>query len=149
MWAAAEPRQEKQAAWAGRCGCAVCRMALAMSFLHEPGDLAQVPLAAVLLEVLNQRATGVLTVDHGQGASRVFLRDGVPVGGQSFAGFKPLGQALLAAGLIDVDALGKSLAGMAHSGRPFGGDPHPELGAGQRGAKCRGALSGSRPGICG
>jgi curved DNA-binding protein CbpA len=95
-------------------------MALAMSFLHEPGDLAQVPLAAVLIEVLNQRATGVLTVDHGQGASRVFLRDGVPVGGQSFAGFKPLGQALLAAGLIDVDALGKSLAEMAHSGRPQG-----------------------------
>ena len=91
-----------------------------MSFLHEPGDLAEVPLAAVLLEVLNQRATGVLTVDQGQGASRVFLRDGVPVGAQSFAGFKPLGQGLLAAGLIDVDALGKSLAEMARTGRPQG-----------------------------
>ncbi len=91
-----------------------------MSFLREPGDLAQVPLAAVLLEVLNQRATGVLTVDQGQGASRVFLREGVPVGAQSFVGFKPLGQALLAAGLIDVDALGKSLAEMARAGRPQG-----------------------------
>ncbi|HYS81458.1 MAG TPA: DnaJ domain-containing protein [Anaeromyxobacteraceae bacterium] len=91
-----------------------------MSFLHEPGDLAQVPLAAVLLEVLNQRATGVLVVHHVQGASRVFLRDGVPVGAQSFGGFKPLGQALLASGLIDVDALGKSLAEMARTGRPQG-----------------------------
>jgi tetratricopeptide (TPR) repeat protein len=91
-----------------------------MSFLDEPGDLGDLPLAAVLIEALNQRVTGVLTVDHGGGSSRVFLRNGIPVGAQSFAGFKPLGQALLAAGLIDVDALGRSLSEMAASGRPQG-----------------------------
>ncbi|GEJ56848.1 DnaJ domain-containing protein [Anaeromyxobacter diazotrophicus] len=91
-----------------------------MSFLDEPGDLAQVPLAAVLLEALNRRVTGVLTVEHGGGASRVYLRHGVPAGAQSFGGFRPLGQALLAAGLIDVDALGRSLAEMAATGRPQG-----------------------------
>lgn len=103
-------------------------MAPAMSVLDEPGDLAQVPLAAVLIEALNQRATGVLTVEHDGGKSRIFLRDGVPVGASSFTGFRPLGQALLAAGLIDVEALGRSLAEMARSGRPQG-EVLVELGA--------------------
>jgi len=102
-----------------------------MSFLEAPGDLAEVPLAAVLIEALNQRATGVLTVDHGNGSSRVFVRDGIPVGAQSFRGFKPLGQALLAAGVIDVDALGRSLAEMARSGR-HQGDVLVEMGAATR-----------------
>ena len=87
-----------------------------MSLLEGPGDLADVPLAAVLLDALNQRATGVLTVEHGGGASRLFVREGVPVGAQSFGGFKPLGQALLAMGAIDVDALSQSLAEMARTG---------------------------------
>jgi len=91
-----------------------------MSLLEGPGDLAEVPLAAVLLDVLNQRATGVLIVEHGGGASRLFVRDGVPVGAQSFGEFKPLGQALLAAGAIDVEALGRSLAEMARTGKPQG-----------------------------
>jgi tetratricopeptide (TPR) repeat protein len=91
-----------------------------VSLLDDPGDLAEVPLAAVLIEVLNGRATGALTVEHGGGASRVYLRDGIPVGAQSFTGFRPLGQALLAAGLIDVAALGASLAEIARSGRPQG-----------------------------
>jgi len=91
-----------------------------MSFLEEPGDLAEVPLAAVLLEVMNHRATGVLTVDHDGGASRVFFRGGVPVGAQSFTGFRPLGQLLLAAGLIDVEQLGTSLAEMARTGKRQG-----------------------------
>ena len=91
-----------------------------MSFLEEPGDLAEVPLAAVLIEALNQRATGVLTVSHGGGASRLFVCGGIPVGAQSFGGFNPLGRVLLAAGAIDVDVLGQSLAEMARSGRPQG-----------------------------
>jgi hypothetical protein len=91
-----------------------------MSFLEEPGDLAEVPLAAVLIEALNQRATGVLTVSHGGGASRLFVRDGIPVGAQSFGGFNPLGRVLLAAGAIDVDVLGQSLTEMARSGRQQG-----------------------------
>jgi curved DNA-binding protein CbpA len=91
-----------------------------MAILDEPGDLAEVPLAAVLIEALNARATGVLTVEHDGGASRVFLRDGIPVGAQSFTGFRPLGHALLADGLIDVGMLDASLAAMARTGKPQG-----------------------------
>jgi curved DNA-binding protein CbpA len=91
-----------------------------VSFLDDPGELREVPLAAVLLEALNGRATGVLRVDHDGGTSRIFLRDGVPVGAQSFGVFKPLGQALLAQGAIDVDALSRSLGEMAATGRPQG-----------------------------
>jgi tetratricopeptide (TPR) repeat protein len=95
-------------------------MSARMSFLSEPGDLAQTPLAAVLLEALNQRATGVLEVVHGGGTSRLWFREGRPVGAQVFAGFKPLGMMLLQAGLIDIDALSKSLALMAETKRPQG-----------------------------
>lgn len=91
-----------------------------MSFLHEPGDLAQTPLAAVLLEALNQRVDGVLAVDHGGGTSRLWFRAGQPVGAQVFTGFRPLGHMLLQAGKIDVDALSRSLAEMASTGRPQG-----------------------------
>jgi len=91
-----------------------------MSFLHEPGDLARTPLAAILLEALNLRASGVLAVEHGGGTSRVWLRDGRPVAVQVVAGIRPLGQILLQAGLIDIDALSRSLAAMAESGRPQG-----------------------------
>jgi curved DNA-binding protein CbpA len=91
-----------------------------VSFLHEPGNLAETPLAAVLIEALNQRASGVLEVAHGGGTSRLWFRDGHPVGAQVFAGFKPLGMMLLQAGLIDIDALSRSLALMAESRRPQG-----------------------------
>ncbi|HEY6005701.1 MAG TPA: DUF4388 domain-containing protein [Anaeromyxobacter sp.] len=91
-----------------------------MSFLREPGDLAQTPLAAVLLEASIQRATGVLEVVHGGGTSRLWFRDGRPVGAQVFLGFRPLGMMLLQAGLIDIDALSRSLAAMAETKRPQG-----------------------------
>jgi tetratricopeptide (TPR) repeat protein len=91
-----------------------------MSFLHEPGDLARTPLAAVLLEALNQHADGVLAVEHGGGTSRLWFRTGQPVGAQVFTGFRPLGHMLLQAGKIDVEALSRSLAEMAASGRPQG-----------------------------
>ncbi|HSN90870.1 MAG TPA: DnaJ domain-containing protein [Anaeromyxobacteraceae bacterium] len=91
-----------------------------MSFLHEPGDLARTPLAALLLEAFNLRASGVLSVEHGGGTSRLYLRAGAPVGAQVFAGFRPLGMILLQAGLIDIDALSRSLQQMAETGRPQG-----------------------------
>jgi len=91
-----------------------------MSFLHDPGDLSRTPLAALLLEAMNIKATGVLSVQHGEGQSRLFLRAGMPVGAQVFVGFKPLGQVLLAAGLIDFQALDRSLSEMAASGKPQG-----------------------------
>lgn len=99
-----------------------------MSFLDQPGDLASVPLAAVLIEALNQRETGILTVEHAEGSSRVFMRDGIPIGAQSFQGFKPLGQVLLSAGLIDIETLGLSLAAVGKTGR-YQGDVLVEMGA--------------------
>jgi len=91
-----------------------------MTFLHEPGDLARTPLAAILLEALNLRATGVLTVKHEGGVSRLFIREGRPVGAQVVAGLRPLGHILLQAGAIDIDALSRSLALMAETRRPQG-----------------------------
>jgi curved DNA-binding protein CbpA len=91
-----------------------------MSLLQSPGDLARTPLAAVLLEALNQRATGVLEVAHGGGTSRLWFRDGRPVGAQVFAGFRPLGMMLLQKGSIDIDALSRSLSRMAETRRPQG-----------------------------
>src|SRR5512141_2004467 len=91
-----------------------------MSLLDTPGDLAQTPLAAILLEALNLRATGVLEVAHGGGTSRLWVRDGRPVGAQVFAGFRPLGMMLLQAGAIDIDALSVSLSLMAKTKRPQG-----------------------------
>jgi len=91
-----------------------------MGLLTDPGELARTPLAAILLEALNVRATGVLEVTHGGGTSRIWFRDGRPVGAAVFQGFRPLGQLLLEAGLIDIDALSRSLAGMAESRRPQG-----------------------------
>jgi curved DNA-binding protein CbpA len=91
-----------------------------MSFLREPGDLAQTPLAAILLEAWNLRLAGELTVHQAGGDSRLFFRDGVPVGAQTFAGFHPLGQVLLGQGAIDIETLGRSLAEMARTGRRQG-----------------------------
>jgi curved DNA-binding protein CbpA len=91
-----------------------------MTFLHEPGDLARTPLAAILLEALNLRATGILTVQHAGGTSRLFIKEGRPMGAQVVAGIRPLGHMLLQAGAIDIDALSRSLALMAETRRPQG-----------------------------
>ncbi len=90
------------------------------TFLLEPGELARVPFAALLIEALNLRASGALRVEHDGGTSRIFIREGIPVGSQSFAGFKPLGQIFLSQGRIDLTTLNESLAGMAATGRPQG-----------------------------
>jgi curved DNA-binding protein CbpA len=91
-----------------------------MSVLREPGDLARTPLAALLLATLNEKATGVLTVEHPRGTARLYLRTGMPVGAQVFMGFKPLGQYLLQRGLIDIVALNESLSRMAQGAGPQG-----------------------------
>jgi len=91
-----------------------------MSFLREPGDLRTTPLAAILLEVWNLRLSGALTVDQGGGSSRLYFRDGVPVGAQVFAGFRPLGHFLLAKGIIDIGILDRCLVEMARAHRPQG-----------------------------
>ena len=107
-----------------------------MSLLEAPGDLSETPLAAVLLEALNVRATGVLEVAHGGGTSRLWFREGRPVGAQVFVGFRPLGRLLLQSGLIDVDALSRSLQRMAETRRPAA--------APARRRSCAAARAGSR-----
>ncbi len=99
-----------------------------MSFLREPGDLSRTPLAAILLEAWNLRASGELTVHQPGGDSRLFFRDGMAVGAQTFAGFHPLGQILLGRGLIDIETLGRSLAEVARTKRKQG-DLLVEMGA--------------------
>jgi len=91
-----------------------------MSLLDQPGDLSRTPLAAILLEVWNERLSGALSVEQGGGSSRLFFREGVPAGAQVYAGFRPLGQFLLSKGLIDLDVLERCLAEMARSHRPQG-----------------------------
>jgi tetratricopeptide (TPR) repeat protein len=91
-----------------------------MGLLDQPGDLSRTPLAALLLELLNLRAEGVLEVEHGGGTSRLWFRAGQPVGAQVATGFRPLGLLLLQAGKIDVDALSRSLAELATRRRPQG-----------------------------
>ncbi len=91
-----------------------------MRLLSEPGDLARTPLAAVLLEALNLRASGVLEIQDRGSRSRLWFHEGRPVGAQVVAGFRPLGIALLQAGRIDVEALSRSLSIMAETGRAQG-----------------------------
>ncbi|WP_242356428.1 DUF4388 domain-containing protein, partial [Anaeromyxobacter sp. SG64] len=91
-----------------------------MSLLDAPGDLSRTPLAAVLVEARERRASGVLEIAHGGGTSRLWFHDGAPVGAQVFVGFRPLGHMLLAAGVIDIDALSLSLVRMAETRRPHG-----------------------------
>jgi hypothetical protein len=91
-----------------------------MGLLDQPGDLSRTPLAALLLDLLNRRADGVLEVQHGGGTSRLWFRAGQPVGAQVATGLRPLGLLLLQAGKIDVDALSRSLAELATRRRPQG-----------------------------
>lgn len=91
-----------------------------MGLLDQPGDLSRTPLAALLLELLNVRADGVLEVEHGGGTSRLWFRSGQPVGAQVATGFRPLGLLLLQTGKIDVDALSRSLSELATTRRPQG-----------------------------
>jgi curved DNA-binding protein CbpA len=91
-----------------------------MSLLHDAGDLAQTPLAAILLEALNLRATGAFTIQAEQGSFKLFIHAGVPVGAQVYAGFKPLGQFLLAKGIIDIQMLDQSLSEMARTHKQQG-----------------------------
>ena len=60
-----------------------------MGLLDQPGDLSRTPLAALLLELLNLRADGVLAVEHGGGTSRLWFHQGQPVGAQVASGFRP------------------------------------------------------------
>ncbi|HCF57976.1 MAG TPA: hypothetical protein DFS52_08290, partial [Myxococcales bacterium] len=84
------------------------------------GDLSQTPLAALLIDALDQEITGVLTLQQAQGHARLYLRNGRPAGCQVFHGFQPLGKCLLVEGLIDIETLNRSLVEMARIGAPHG-----------------------------
>jgi tetratricopeptide (TPR) repeat protein len=81
--------------------------------LLATGNLAVSPLAALLLEALRGRATGVLEIEARGGTSQLYLRAGHPAGTQVFFGFRSLGHFLLELGWIDIDGLDRSLVAVA------------------------------------
>ena len=99
----------------------------------------------MLLEARERRASGVLEMAHGGGTSRLWFHDGAPVGAQVFVGFRPLGHMLLQAGLIDIDALSRSLVRMAETRRPHG-EILVEMGA-RRATRSSAAAGGAAGGV--
>jgi hypothetical protein len=65
------------------------------------GHLDEVPLHAVLLSVLEKKATGRLTIRGERGENHVFFMQGSPVGVQLSTPFCPLGQLLLELRKVD------------------------------------------------
>jgi hypothetical protein len=91
------------------------------------GDLAQVPLASVLITALKQKISGELSIEHGQGQDQVYFQEGVPTGTHVLHAFKPLGRLLLEMGWIDMEALDRSLDLMSKGRRQ--GEALLEIGA--------------------
>src|SRR5450631_1044492 len=91
------------------------------------GDLAQVPLASVLITALKQKVSGELSIEHASGQDQVYFQEGVPTGTHVLHAFKPLGRLLLEMGWIDMDALNQSLELMSQGRRQ--GEALLEIGA--------------------
>ncbi|MDY0000593.1 MAG: response regulator, partial [Polyangia bacterium] len=65
------------------------------------GDLAERPLAKLLLDLLEEQATGVLTLRRGQIKKEVFIVHGAPVGAESNIRTETLGHYLVAKSVLD------------------------------------------------
>ncbi len=72
-------------------------------------DLAQTPLANVLIVALKQKATGQLAIRHAEGEDRIFFNAGIPAGSQLPDPDRRLGRMLLELGWITTDQLTHSL----------------------------------------
>ncbi len=72
-------------------------------------DLADSPLAIVLVNALKLKITGELSLHHDNGEDRIYFQGGIPTGTQVFHNFKPLGRMLLEAGQITMQQLEESL----------------------------------------
>ncbi|MGH9121251.1 MAG: DUF4388 domain-containing protein, partial [Acidimicrobiales bacterium] len=90
-------------------------------------DLAQTPLANVLIAALKQKATGQLTIRAPGYEDRIYFSAGVPSGTQVPEPFKPLGRMLLGLGWINQDQLDRSLEEMKKGERQ--GEALVKLGA--------------------
>ncbi len=90
-------------------------------------NLAQTPLASVLITALKQKVTGELTIRHALGEDGLYFQSGVPTGTQVMRAFKPLGRLLLELGWIDMPAMEKSVELMAQGRRQ--GEALVEIGA--------------------
>jgi curved DNA-binding protein CbpA len=93
--------------------------------MRDPGELElsrgrlnELPLAALLLSARRRAATGLLSIEAGQGTSRLFLRDGAPCFAQVAVGYRPLGQVLVQYGLVDLEAFDRALPQL-EKGRPL------------------------------
>jgi DnaJ-domain-containing protein 1 len=84
------------------------------------GEVHATALPRLLGDLGMAGATGTLLVEHDGGLSRAFFREGRPVGATVFTRFKPLGVFLMERGIIDFEALDRSLAEVARSRRPQG-----------------------------
>ncbi len=73
-------------------------------------DLAQTPLANVLITALKQKATGQLTIRYPEGEDRIFFSAGIPSGSQLPDPVRRLGGMLLELGWINEEQLNRSLA---------------------------------------
>src|SRR5580692_11135323 len=82
-------------------------------------DLAQTPLANILIAALKQKATGQLTIRGSKGDDRIYFRAGIPSGSQVLEPFKPLGRMLFELGWINEQQLNQSLEQM-HKGEKQG-----------------------------
>ncbi|MHB8419025.1 MAG: J domain-containing protein [Myxococcales bacterium] len=95
---------------------------------HALGEnLAQTPLASVLVNALKLKVTGELAVRHELGEDRIYFQGGIPTGTQVLRSFKPLGRLLLELGWIDMAAMEKSIEMMGHDKRQ--GEALVEIGA--------------------
>jgi hypothetical protein len=72
-------------------------------------DLAQTPLANVLIAALKQKATGQLTIRYSAGEDRIFFSAGIPSGSQMPDPVRRLGRMLLQLGWISDDQLNRSI----------------------------------------
>jgi len=72
-------------------------------------DLAESPLASVLVNALKLKVTGELCLHHDNGEDRIYFQGGIPTGTQVFHNFKPLGRFLLDLGWITMSQLEQSL----------------------------------------
>src|ERR1700722_10418007 len=73
-------------------------------------DLAQTPLANVLIVALKQKATGQLTIRYPAGEDRIFFSAGIPSGSQMPDPVRRLGGMLLELGWINEEQLDQSIA---------------------------------------
>jgi hypothetical protein len=90
-------------------------------------DLAESPLASVLVNALKMKVTGELSLHHDSGEDRIYFQGGIPTGTQVFHNFKPLGRMLLDLGWITMEQLEESLVLMKEGHRQ--GEALVQLGA--------------------